>query len=150
MVAALVGLAVLSAAGLAPVLVAVGRRWIAVPLVPLAGAAVASSAAAAYVAFGVSFLAWFVVLAFAVAAASLGWWALDPGRSRPEGGPGGADRRVVVAGAVGAAAIAVACAASLRGLRTPTVGFDARALWVMRPGWFLQSQIGRASCRERV
>ena len=32
-----------------------------------------------------------------------------------------------------------ACAWSLRGLRSPTVGFDARALWVMRPGWFLQS-----------
>jgi len=36
-------------------------------------------------------------------------------------------------------AVIVACAVALRGLRTPTVGFDARALWVLRPGWFLQS-----------
>jgi hypothetical protein len=46
---------------------------------------------------------------------------------------------VVVAEAVGAVTVFVACTVALRGLRTPTVGFDARALWVMRPGWFLQS-----------
>ncbi len=42
-------------------------------------------------------------------------------------------------GIVGFLAVVAACAWSLRGLRSPTVGFDARALWVMRPGWFLQS-----------
>ncbi len=40
---------------------------------------------------------------------------------------------------VAVVAIVGACAWCLRGLATPTVGFDARALWLMRAGWFLQS-----------
>ncbi len=44
-----------------------------------------------------------------------------------------------VAGVVGFLVVVLACIWSLRGLRTPTVGFDARSLWVMRPGWFLHS-----------
>ena len=40
---------------------------------------------------------------------------------------------------MGVVAILGACLWCLRGLATPTVGFDARALWLMRAGWFLQS-----------
>ena len=39
---------------------------------------------------------------------------------------------------VAAACLVGACAWSLRALATPTVGFDARALWLMRSGWLLQ------------
>ncbi len=40
---------------------------------------------------------------------------------------------------VGALAILGSSVWCLRGLATPTVGFDARALWLVRAGWFLQS-----------
>jgi hypothetical protein len=133
------GIAVLAAAGLLPVLATVGFRWFAVPLAPLAGAALSGVAATAYLSTAGSFLAWFVVLAAAGAAAVVAVWTLRPA-TRPwvpttDAGGGGRARWV---GAVGFVAVAVTCAVCLRGLRTPTVGFDARALWVMRPGWFLQ------------
>ncbi len=44
-----------------------------------------------------------------------------------------------MAGALAAVALLAACAWSLRALATPAVGFDARALWLMRAGWLLQS-----------
>jgi hypothetical protein len=44
-----------------------------------------------------------------------------------------------LAGVVGGLAVVATTVWCLRGLATPTVGFDARALWVMRAGWFLQS-----------
>ena len=45
-------------------------------------------------------------------------------------------RQLVV---VGALVVLGSCIWCLRGLATPTVGFDARAVWLMRAGWFLQS-----------
>lgn len=135
--AAACALAVLAAAGLVPVAAAVGRHWVAVPLAPLGGAVVAAGAATATVALGGPFLAWFAGLAVVAAACAL-WWRRSghrPGRARPDGRTAAARWRVT--GAVGAVAVAAACALSLRGLATPTVGFDARALWIMRAGWFL-------------
>ncbi len=137
--ATVVALVVLAAAGLVPVAATVGPRWVLVPLAPLGGAVVAALAATAAVSFGGTLIAWFVGFALAAAAVALavrvrrpdlGPWA--PARGRSVAG----QRWVGIVGFVG---VVAACAWSMRGLRTPTVGFDARALWVMRPGWFLQS-----------
>jgi len=140
--ATVVALLALGAAGLVPVAGAVGARWVTVPLAPLGGAVLASVAATASLSFGGALITWFVALAVVSGVVVFGTWVLrpelgpwvgPPNRRRP----GRARHRLV--GVVGFLAVVVACAWSLRGLRTPTVGFDARALWVMRPGWFLQS-----------
>ena len=87
-------------------------------------------------------MAWFVSLATAGWIAVGGYWAARPG-GRPWGRRSAGGRAVDTAyrlvGIVGAGSIAAACAWNLRGLSTPTVGFDARAVWLMRSGWFLQS-----------
>ena len=130
----------LAAAGAIPVLATVGLRWHAVTLAPLAGAVIAALAATASLTFGGPLLSWFVGLAALGGAAVFGLWVVRPdlGPRRAERAAGrGALHRVV--GIVGFLLVVGTCAWSLRGLRTPTVGFDARALWVMRPGWFLQS-----------
>lgn len=139
--AAIVALAVLAAAGLVPAAALTGPRLVSLPLLPLIGAAIAALAATGYAAVGGSFLGWFVALAAASALAVFAVWWLRPDlrpwhASRVEAGVGGWPR---VVGAVGAVAILAACGWCLRGLATPTVGFDARALWLMRAGWFLQS-----------
>ncbi len=139
-VATIAAVVALAAAGALPVLAAVGLRWFAVPLAPLAGAVVAALAADASLSFGGSLLDWFVGLAAVGAAVVFGLWVVRPDlgpRRAPAGSGGGGVHRV--AGIVGFLLVVATCAWSLRGLRTPTVGFDARALWVMRPGWFLQS-----------
>jgi hypothetical protein len=140
--ATIVALLVLSAAGVLPVLGLVGVRWITIPLTPLAGAIVAAVAATTYVAVGGTFMTWFVVEAAILAGVVITFWYARPERRpwRPDvrrrDRHGTAHRWFGIGGAV---AIAAACAWCLRGLATPTVGFDARALWLMRPGWFLQS-----------
>ncbi len=135
-----VAVCALAAVGALPVVAGVGLRWVAVPLAPLAGAVVAALAATASLTFGGPLISWFVGLAALGAAAVFGLWVvrpdLGPRRGSTSRGAGALDRAV---GIVGFVAVAAACAWSLRGLRSPTVGFDARALWVMRPGWFLQS-----------
>jgi hypothetical protein len=152
--AAVLTLAVLAVAGLAPVLALVGLRLVSIPLCPLAGAVIAALAATADTAVGGGLLAWFVGLA-AVAMVAVGAvWMTMPARRPwaapgPDGdaGPGGGNgrptgqgvRSYLAAGLVGGVAVVVAIGWGLRGLATPTVGFDARAVWVMRAGWFLQS-----------
>lgn len=139
--ATVVALVVLAAAGLVPVVATVGPRWVAVPLAPLGGAVVAAVAATASLSFGGPLVVWFVGLAGVAAgvAAAVRVQHRDPAPpGRGTSVPRGRDRRWLV-GLVGFVAVVAACVWSLRGLRTPTVGFDARALWVMRPGWFLQS-----------
>jgi hypothetical protein len=140
--AAIVALLVLSAVGVLPVLALIGVRWIAIPLTPLAGGIVAAVAATTYVAAGGAFMAWFVGEGVLVAAAVMVFWGARPQRRpwrrdvRRQDRHGTAHRWFGIGGAV---AIAAASAWCLRGLATPTVGFDARALWLMRPGWFLES-----------
>jgi len=133
-------IAALAAAGALPVVAGVGLRWVSVTLAPLAGAVLAALSATASLTFGGTLLSWFVGLAALAAACAFGLWVvrpdLGPRRAAP-GAAGGAVHRLM--GVVGFLAVVGACAWSLRGLRSPTVGFDARALWVMRPGWFLQS-----------
>jgi hypothetical protein len=139
--ATIVTLVVLSLAGLLPVLALVGLRVITVPLLPLAGAVLAALAATFFLAFGLSFIGWFIALAAAAALAAIISWIRRPDR-RPwrqfaaPAPPRSPWHRPV--GIIGAVAILGACIWCLRGLATPTVGFDARALWLMRAGWFLQ------------
>ena len=132
-----VALTVLAAAGLFPVVGLVGLRWYAVPLCPLAGAVVAAVAATCCLGLGGGTMAWFVIVGALGAGATLGWWWLRPDDrpwvSRTPSVPG--SRATEVAGFLG---IAGACAWCLRTLSTPTVGFDTRAIWLMRAGWFLQ------------
>ena len=138
--ATVAGIAVLAAAGFLPVLATVGLRWCAVPLAPLAGTVVAGLAATASLSFGGSLLDWFLGLAAGAVVVVCAVFVVRPDlgiRAGPR--RRGRDVPDLVAGAVGFGLVVLACAWSLRGLRTPTVGFDARALWVMRPGWFLQS-----------
>ena len=139
-IATVTALCVLAAAGTLPVVAAVGLRWVTVTLAPLAGAVVATLAATASLTFGGPLLSWFVALAAIGATTVFGLWVvrpdLGPRRSWPGQATGALDR---VLGIVGFLSVIAVCAWSLRGLRSPTVGFDARALWVMRPGWFLQS-----------
>ena len=140
--AAIVAMVVLGAAGLLPTLALVGRRWITFPLVPLAGAVIAALAATVFVAVGGAFMAWFVSLA-ALAAGVTGWvWMRWPDRRPWAVGPGSAARFTPgyrLFGALGALGIVAASAWCLRDLSTPTVGFDARALWLTRAGWLLHS-----------
>ncbi len=140
--AALLTAAVLSVAGLMPTLSLVGPRLLVVPLLPLTGAVIAALSATAYVAVGGSFVGWFVGLTLASAlAVALIWWQWSDRRPwrdqrRPQALRHGWTR---LTGMAGVLAVLGACAWNLRGLATPTVGFDARALWLMRAGWFLQS-----------
>ncbi len=135
--AATVTLVVLSIAGLLPAIALVGLRWITVPLLPLTGAVVAAVAATCYLATGGAFMAWFVGLSVLAAGVVVAVWSTSPGlRPRSNPSPGASHR---VAGVIGAVAVLAACVFCLRGLGTPTVGFDARAVWLLRAGWFLQS-----------
>jgi hypothetical protein len=139
--AAIVTMAVLSCTGVLPAIALVGPRLVSVPLMPLIGAVVAALAATGFTAVGGSLIGWFVGLAGAAALAVLALWRIRP-ELRPWGhvvGRSPSGRWPQVVGLFGAFAILGACLWCLRGLATPTVGFDARALWLMRAGWFLQS-----------
>jgi LPXTG-motif cell wall-anchored protein len=139
---ALLAMVVLAAAGGLPVVALVGTRWFAIPLCPLAGALVAAVAATGSLAIGGTTMTWFIVLGVAAAGTAGLWWWRRPER-RPEPGapisdppPTSPGHRLT--GVVGMVGIVAAGAWCLRTLATPTVGFDARAIWLLRAGWFLQ------------
>jgi hypothetical protein len=142
LVAALATMAVLALVGLAPAVAMSGLRLVTVPVVPLAGAVVAAASATCSIAVGGSLLAWFVIVAVVVDVIVALVWLRWPGRR-----PWSDDTRrdlsghpsTRLAGIIGALAVLGTTAWSLRGLATPTVGFDARAIWLIRGGWFLQS-----------
>jgi hypothetical protein len=149
-----VSIAMLSIAGLLPTLALVGWRWMTLPLFPLVGAIVAALAATCFMAVGGSLLGWFLALAVVAALCVAAYWARRPdrrpwpwpwpGRSDPISTPTSTSISASApwhwrAGAIGALVILLACLWCLRGLATPTVGFDARVLWIMRAGWLLQS-----------
>jgi len=134
--AALAAMAVLAASGTLPVLALVGARWVAVPLIPLGGAVIAAVAAAGMVAIGGSLVVWFVALAATIGFVIVALWILRPAL-RPFG------RGATVASAddrigrlVAFTAIALAAAWSLVALRTPSVGFDARTIWMLHARWY--------------
>ena len=129
---------VLSAAGCLPVLGLVGFRFYAVALCPLAGAVLAAVAATCCLGLGASTMTWFVIVSVLGAAGTVAWWWWRPDRRpwRAPGAPGGpGDRVIALAGVVGVVGSLAWC---LQTLSTPTVGFDTRAVWLMRAGWFLQ------------
>jgi hypothetical protein len=140
---ALVTMLVLFAAGLLPALALAGPRVVTLPLAPLAGAVLAALAATCLVAWGWSFLAWFTVLAAVAAVVVVALWIVRPDRRPPSlRGELGQTGRIFgsrLVWALGAAGVVGACVWSLRGLATPTVGFDARAIWLLRAGWFFDS-----------
>ena len=139
-IATTAAISALAAAGSLPVLATVGLRWVSVTLAPLAGALVATLAATASLTFGGPLMSWFVALTAFGAATVFGLWVVRPDLGPRHAFPGRAAGTLQrVAGIAGFLMVIGACAWSLRGLRSPTVGFDARAVWVMRPGWFLQS-----------
>jgi hypothetical protein len=137
--AAVITLVALSAAGAVPVLRLVGARWPALFLMPLGGSVVASAAGACSLAITGSILPWFFGIAAVVAAGVGGQWAWEVRRrgpsvdeARPRTQPG-SDR---VVGAAGVVLVLAAIAWSLRPLRVPSVGWDARAIWLLRGSWF--------------
>lgn len=161
------GVAVLGAAGTLPVLAGVGLRLVAIPLAPLGGAVIAAVGAAAELAIGGPFLSWFAGLSLLAAVAVLARWiahsdsrpwrsgrstppvewpkAAGGGTGRHSPGSGAGPTAVVtgghwhaVGGVIGATAVAASCSFGLRSLSAPAVGFDARTVWLMRAGWFLQ------------
>ena len=82
-------------------------------------------------------MGWFVGLAVVTWVGVSTFWSARPGvrpaiRRTEDGHPVGLRYRVT--GIAGAVAVAGACGWNLRGLSTPTVGFDARAVWLMRGG----------------
>ena len=140
---ALATMLVLSATGLLPSLALAGPRLVALPLAPLAGATLAALAATCLVGCGGSFLVWFTVLAVVAAIGVVAMWIIWPDR-RPlrSGGDVRTAGRTVgcrVVWVLGVAGVVGACIWNLRGLATPTVGFDARAVWLLRAGWFFDS-----------
>lgn len=136
--AAVVAVTVLSAAGLFPVLALVGFRWVALFLAPLGGAVLAAGAALLVVAAGGALVAWFAALALAGALVVIIVWAARPG-SRPSGHA--ATPRPSLHRLTGWAAlvgVAGASAWSLGALRVPSVGFDARTIWMLHAHWYMQ------------
>lgn len=146
--AAVVALIVLAAAGALPTLALAGLRWVAVPLAPLAGAVIAALSAAACLAIGGPILGWFVAIAVA-AAGIVGYWcrrsavrprrrSADPARSDPGADPARSDPGINrVASAAGAVVVLAATAWSLVPLRAPSIGFDARTIWMLHAVWFV-------------
>jgi hypothetical protein len=166
---AVLAMAVLAVAGGLPATVLAGVRWVAVPLAPLTGAVLAALSAAGCLASGGTVLGWFAGLAvvanvLALAAGLLGSspWARRPRGSRHPGQSGYAQpapipprrsldraghRRLFDAAAAGAVvAMAAVC---LTALRAPSVGFDARTIWMLHGVWYAAGhQVALAALRN--
>ncbi len=131
--AAVLSLVVLGGAGAIPVITIVGVRWHALPLAPLAGAVLAGVAGACTLAIAGAIVPWFAALAVAAALASLAIGRRFPGGRLARRSEPASIRR---AGWAGAVLVLAATAWSLRPLRVPSVGWDARAIWMLRASWF--------------
>lgn len=144
--AAALALVVLALAGALPVLALVGLRPLSVVLAPLVGAVLAALAATACLVLGGPTLVWFLVLGVLAAAgvlvvegrrASPGPWTRPAADAAGDDGvqaaPGRLDRLVPWLGAL---AVTAAAAVSLVALRAPSVGFDARSIWLLHGRWF--------------
>ncbi len=141
-------LLVLALAGVLPTLALVGTRLVVVPLAPLAGSVICAVSAGCSLAVAGTLLSWFVAWSSVAVAVSLVALLGQPGRARRmlrELRRG--SRPTVVVGAV---AVLAAVAWTLRGLKVPTVGFDARSIWIIHARWFLQGHaFALAAVRNR-
>ncbi|HEX3794855.1 MAG TPA: hypothetical protein VHV57_10185 [Acidimicrobiales bacterium] len=129
-------LLVLAASGVVPVLLAVGPRLVALPLLPLAGALCCGVAAVSEIALFGSLLLWFVlwaVGAFVVSAVVLVTHpALRQRRRRQLAALRHGVRPLLVIGGV---AVVAATVPMLWSLKVPSVGFDTRAIWMLHARW---------------
>jgi hypothetical protein len=121
-------------AGLLPAATLFGLRPVTFSVAPLGGAVLAGLAAAACLGIGGSTRNWFVVLAGGVnvlaAATGLRSASWRPWR-RPPGAPLGA-----VPAAVAGLLLLAATVFSVVALRAPSIGFDARTIWMLHAAWF--------------
>ena len=129
----MLSLVVLGGAGAVPVITIVGARWRALLLAPLAGAVLTAFAGACTLAIVGAIVPWFAALAVAAALASLAIGRRFPRVRLSRRREPVSIRR---AGWAGAALVLAATAWSLRPLRVPSVGWDARAIWLLRASWF--------------
>ncbi len=131
--AGLVTLLVLGCAGALPVLLLVGVRFVALPLMPLAGAVVAGVAGACTIALAGGLVLWFVILSGGATGGALafllwrrerlrGWWMVLKRGMQP-------------VPAVGALVVAGVVVWTLRTARVPNIGFDTRAIWLLHARW---------------
>ncbi len=135
-------LVVLGLGGALPAVALAGPRLVTVAMAPLAGAVVAAAAAMACIAIGGTMLSWFVVLVVLTAASSVAWyWRRRRARTfgdTPKKAPM-ADR---VAVGLGLVTVVGTSAWSLGALRSPTVGFDTRAIWFLHARWYNEGHAG--------
>jgi hypothetical protein len=145
LVAAVVSIAVLTASGALPCYVTMGRSWQALFVAPLAGSVVAGVAGACSLVVAGSTLTWFVTLSGIGFVISVLAVLVRRGRARTSSRDGGSDLSVYGSLATGvrraagcvAALVVVGCSIwELRPLKVPSVGFDARDIWLLRASWF--------------
>jgi hypothetical protein len=131
--AGVITLLVLGSAGALPVLLLVGARFVALPLMPLAGAVVAAVAGACTIAIAGGLVFWFVTLSSGVAA--LAALLLVVRRDRPRGWWVALKRGMQPVPAAGAVVVAGVVVWTLRTARVPNIGFDTRAIWLVHARW---------------
>jgi len=136
-VAAGLGLVLLGALGIIPTVAVVGLRWLSLVLAPILGAVLTGLAAAAALAVGGPLVAWTLLGGIVLAGLSVAWWVRWPDRRPQIRSHQDRDRSRSAILAGGGLLSLVAAGLSLRGLATPTIGFDTRALWSLRSGWLL-------------
>jgi hypothetical protein len=131
--AAVLTMGVLALAGALPMLLLVGPRLIALPLMPLAGAVLAAVSAVCSIALFGSLPRWFALWSAVASAATVIAFFRRPQRARHLVRV--ARRGMQPLAALGAFIVLAAVAWTLRTLRVPTVGFDARAIWILHARW---------------
>lgn len=148
--AACFALFVLGASGVVPVMCVVGVRWQALLLAPLAGAMITALAGTCCLITAGSTIAWF--LGLSTVGLGIGIVVLrsqcrnDLPRAKLSWRRGHKTSRVV-----GLLVLIVTVAWSLQPLRVPSIGFDARAIWLLRAAWFAAGhQVALAAYRNPV
>ena len=156
--AATLDLGLLILTGFIPTLALVGKRFILVPLSVLTGCFISAIAALCFLGFGMSFIAWYVLISVGTSLigsvivyrrfAHLPNTAQRSSKPQDHGSTGNYDEaqpkaellNVERLGRLASAAVVLlSITYCLRALRSPSVGFDARLIWFLRAGWLLES-----------